>query len=113
MTTYTAPESWTNLEKDCQLNFGCADFQLKSANNRKDLRAQRKIEDQRNRIGVVTKAFQQALKENPEGDSKMLMGAVLAILLPWIFPLLRQWLIGKFESLVINWILNRLKAEPE
>jgi hypothetical protein len=111
MTTYAAPESWGNLEKDCQLNFGCADFQLKSANNRKDRKSQRKIEDQRNRIGVVTKAFQQALKDNPTEDPKMLVGSVLAILLPWIFPLLREWFIGKFESLVINWILNRLKIE--
>lgn len=110
MTTYAAPYSWESLEKDCQIAFGCDDYQVAYVKNRKDLKAQRKLEYERSRISQINQAVQQALKENPRGDTEILTGSIIAILLPWVLPFLRQWIIGTFEKLVINWILNRLET---
>ena len=103
-----APESWTNLEKDCQLAHGCSPFQMNHAISRRDRKAQKRIEKEQRDVTSVVDAVKTSLQKNPTQTPEELTKSVIAILAPWILQFLGNWLLSKFQSTILNWIINRL-----
>ena len=103
---------WDTLQEDCKMVHECSDFMMVSAKNRKDRKAQKRIEGQRRQIDDIYAAAQKSLGDNPGQTKEQLTGSIIAILLPWVLPLLRDWLLSAFQRLIVNWLLNRLKSVP-
>ena len=103
-----APESWTNLEEDCQLIHHCAAFQLKYSISRRDRKTQKKIEREQRDIKSVMGAVKKSLEKNPDQTPEELTKSVIALLAPWLLQFLGNWLLSKFQATILNWIINRL-----
>lgn len=110
MSIMLMPNDWESLKEDCRMVYGCSDYMMTAAVKRKDRKAQKKLEKQRHDIDSVHEAAKKALEANPGLTKEQLTKSILAILLPFVLPLLRDWLIGAFQKLVIDWLTNRLKT---
>lgn len=110
MTTFKTTVNWDELETDCQMVHQCSAFQMRVAVSRKDRKEQKRLEKQQESIRRVRAATETALKADPNATEEQLTGSILATLLPWVLPFLRDWLIGAFEKLIINWFTNKLKT---
>lgn len=110
MSIMLTPNDWESLKEDCRMVYGCSDFMMNSAIKRKDRKAQKRLEAQRRKIERVHEAARKSIEANPGQTKEQLTGSIIAILLPLVLPILRDWLVSTFEKLIIDWLTNRLKT---
>lgn len=102
--------NWSTLRSDCLSVHGCSPWAVSSSRNKRE---QRKLEKKQQDIDQVIGAAEKVLIDTPNIDPQAMIGPILAILLPWMLPILRSFLISAFQKMVLDWILNRLqKGSP-
>lgn len=99
--------NWDQLREECELAHGCSEVAVRSS--RGDRRKQRKIEEKQAKLRKVTDLLQGYLSSHPNATREQAYKSVIAILAPFFL----QWLIGAFEKMVLNWLLNRLYPNPQ
>lgn len=95
---------WSQLEVDAQDHFLCSPLTV----SRADKRQQRKLQARQRDIASAVSASRQVFL--PGMTQEQFNKSILAILLPFLLPMLRDLLISGFMRLLLDWLFSRLTS---